>query len=32
MLELLIKNGSLLSPVNGYHQEVMDILLKNGRI
>lgn len=32
MLELLIKNGSLLSPVNGYHQEKMDILLRNGRI
>lgn len=32
MLELLIKNGSLLSPINNYHQDKMDILLRKGRI
>ncbi len=32
MKRLLIKNGSLLSPINHYHQQVMDVLVENGRI
>lgn len=32
MESLLIKNGSLVSPVNGYRRDEADILVKNGRI
>lgn len=32
MKKILIKNGSLLSPVNGFFQTKKDILIENGRI
>lgn len=32
MKSILIKNGTLVSPVNGYHQIVSDILIENGCI
>ena len=32
MNSLLIKNGKVISPVNGYRGEVLDILIKDGRI
>lgn len=31
MKELLIKNGYLLSPINGYHKIKKDVLIKDGR-
>ena len=32
MKKVLIKNGNLLSPINGYHQDVLDLYIEDGVI
>ena len=32
MKKIVIKNGSLLSPIDGFHQEVKDVYLEDGII